>query len=157
MGYMDPESFSLGQVSESADVYSFGVVLLELVTGQRAVVPTPSGGAESIVQTARYAMTDQCGGGDGSMAVEFVVDPRLGPHWDRTTLGMVFGVAYRCVRPYKNDRPRMTEVLLVLRSALADLEAREGDMKTSEPSTGESTLSRTSTQTPSALASTPTS
>lgn len=152
---MDPESFALGQVSESSDVYSFGVVLLELVTGLRAVVPTPSGGAESIVHTAQCAMTDQGGVGDGSTAVESIVDPRLGPHWDRPTLGVVFGVAYRCVRPYKNERPMMTEVLAVLRSALVDLEAREGDMlTTSEPSTEESmSLSRTST--PSALASKP--
>lgn len=155
MGYMDPESFSLGQVTESTDVYSFGVVLLELVTGQRAVVATPSGGAESIVHTARCAMTDQAGGGGDSTVVECIVDPRLGPHWDRPTLGVVFGVAYRCVRPYKNERPRMNEVLAVLRSALADLEAREGDMMTSEPSTEES-LSPSRTSTPSAHALTPT-
>ncbi|KAJ3704496.1 hypothetical protein LUZ61_008201 [Rhynchospora tenuis] len=150
MGYMDPESFSLGQVTESADVYSFGVVLLELVTGQRAVVPTPSGGAESIVHTAQCVMTERnCG--DSSTAIESILDPRLGPHWDRHTLGVVFDAAYRCVRPYKNERPRMTEVLTVLRSALADLEAREGDTMTSEPSTEESSLSRTSTPSAHAL------
>ncbi|KAJ4749276.1 Receptor-like protein kinase FERONIA [Rhynchospora pubera] len=150
MGYMDPESFSLGQVTESADVYSFGVVLLELVTGQRAVVPTPSGGAESIVHTAQCVMTERSSG-DSSTAIESIMDPRLGPHWDRHTLGVVFDAAYQCVRPYKNERPRMTEVLTVLRSALVDLEAREGDTTTSDPSTEESSLSRTSTPSAHAL------
>uniref|UniRef100_A0A0E0LIM1 Protein kinase domain-containing protein n=1 Tax=Oryza punctata TaxID=4537 RepID=A0A0E0LIM1_ORYPU len=37
-GYVDPESFSAGHVSEAGDVYSFGVVLLELATGMRAVI-----------------------------------------------------------------------------------------------------------------------
>ncbi|RLN33501.1 proline-rich receptor-like protein kinase PERK3 [Panicum miliaceum] len=67
-GYVDPESFSAGHVSEAADVYSFGVVLLELATGMRAVVPTPLGGAESIVQAAHWAVTEAGRRGHGGPA-----------------------------------------------------------------------------------------
>ncbi|KAL6639025.1 hypothetical protein ACP70R_022755 [Stipagrostis hirtigluma subsp. patula] len=120
-GYVDPESFSAGHVSEAADVYSFGVVLLELATGMPAVVPTPSGGAQSIVLAAHWAVTEA--GGEGP-AVEAMVDRRLGAEWDRPTVRAVFAVACRCVRPYKNERPEITEVLAVLKAVLADYDAR---------------------------------
>ncbi|XP_026664565.2 proline-rich receptor-like protein kinase PERK3 [Phoenix dactylifera] len=137
MGYVDPDSFSVGHVSEASDVYSFGVVLLELVTGTRAVVPTPTGGAESIVHKAQEATTR--GGSDGDGGVGSIVDPRLG-EWDRASVGAAFKLACRCVRPYKNERPQMTEVLVVLKRILADLEARlglSGDVVSSGPSTEE--------------------
>ncbi|GJM94984.1 hypothetical protein PR202_ga11672 [Eleusine coracana subsp. coracana] len=38
-GYVDPESFSAGHVSEAADVYSFGVVLLELAMADPRLGP----------------------------------------------------------------------------------------------------------------------
>lgn len=137
MGYVDPDSFSVGHVSEASDVYSFGVVLLELVTGSRAVVPTPTGGAESIVHKAQEVMTRSGSDGDGGVAS--IVDRRLG-EWDRGSVGAAFKLACRCVRPYKNERPRMTEVLVVLKGILADLEARLGlysDVVSSGPSTEE--------------------
>ncbi|KAG0447910.1 hypothetical protein HPP92_028103 [Vanilla planifolia] len=117
LGYVDPESFSVGHVSETADVYSFGVVLLELVTGMKAVVPTPSGGAESIVHAARAAVA-------ATSDVAVIVDRRLGPSWDRPTIRSTFELARRCVKPYKEERPAMREVLSELRAFVADLEAR---------------------------------
>ncbi|KAG6513551.1 proline-rich receptor-like protein kinase PERK3 [Zingiber officinale] len=125
VGYVDPESFPAGQVSEATDVYSFGVVLLELVTGMRAVVPTPTGGAESIVHAARAS-----GRRSASTDEPPVVDDRLGEDWDRPTVIMVFDLACCCVRPRKAERPTMVEVAAVLAAELADLEARSGDLST---------------------------
>uniref|UniRef100_A0A0D9WWW9 Protein kinase domain-containing protein n=1 Tax=Leersia perrieri TaxID=77586 RepID=A0A0D9WWW9_9ORYZ len=124
-GYVDPESFTAGHVSEAGDVYSFGVVLLELATGMRAVVPTPSGGAESIVHAAHWAVGRA--GGEARDAAESMVDARLGLGWDRPTVTAVFALACRCVRPYKHERPAMVEVLAELKSMLADYAARHGD------------------------------
>jgi serine/threonine protein kinase len=142
-GYVDPESFSAGHVSEAADVYSFGVVLLELATGMRAVVPTPSGGAESIVQAAHWAVTEA--GGEAGPAAEAMVDRRLGPAWDRPTVLAVFALACRCVRPYKHDRPEIAEVLALLKDMLADYNARlvNGDVLLPDGESSEVTASST--------------
>uniref|UniRef100_A0A0E0E972 Protein kinase domain-containing protein n=1 Tax=Oryza meridionalis TaxID=40149 RepID=A0A0E0E972_9ORYZ len=136
-GYVDPESFSAGHVSEAGDVYSFGVVLLELATGMRAVVPTPSGGAESIVHAAHWAVAQA--GGEAGAAAESMVDSRLGAGWDRPTVRAVFALACRCVRPYKHERPAMGEVLAELKAMLADYTARGSGADRSEASTSSST------------------
>jgi hypothetical protein len=67
------------------------------------------------------------GGDDEGAAADAVVDCRLGPAWDRPTVRAVFALACRCVRPYKNERPEINEVLAVLRAALADYDSRAND------------------------------
>ncbi|XP_010278918.1 PREDICTED: probable LRR receptor-like serine/threonine-protein kinase At5g48740 [Nelumbo nucifera] len=117
-GYLDPEYFSVGQVSEAADVYSFGIVLLELITGKKAVVNTPTGGAESIVYTAHMLMS----GGEAEPDVVRIADPRLGSRFEPGLMVEVFKMAYRCVKPYKSERPAMKEVLELLKRVLAEME-----------------------------------
>ncbi|XP_068668980.1 proline-rich receptor-like protein kinase PERK3 [Aristolochia californica] len=122
LGYLDPECFPAGQVSEASDVYSFGIVLLELVTGRRAVQATATGGAESIVQCAREVVEIVEGGGEPEM--EKIMDPRLGKEIEPGSVQEVFNLACRCVRPFRRERPTMEEVLGVLRRVLVEVTGR---------------------------------
>lgn len=111
-GYLDPEYFTRGKLTEASDVYSFGIVLLQLISGQKAVVNTPSGGAESVVYSTHMFMR----GGDPD--VKKIVDPRIVEAVDARDLESiktVLDIAYRCVQPFRDDRPPMAEVLNVVK------------------------------------------
>lgn len=52
-GYIAPEYFMHGKVSDKIDVYSYGVVLLELLSGRRPVNLKAQKGHESLVKWVR--------------------------------------------------------------------------------------------------------
>lgn len=52
-GYLAPEYFMYGKVSDKVDVYSFGVVLLELLSGREPIGSETSKGQESLVMWVR--------------------------------------------------------------------------------------------------------
>lgn len=55
-GYLAPEYFMYGKVSDKVDVYSFGVVLLELLSGRKPIGFDTSKGQESLVIWVRTSM-----------------------------------------------------------------------------------------------------
>ena len=114
IGYLDPEYFYVGSLTVASDVYSFGIVLLELISGQKAVVNTPSGGAESIVYTTHVFMRS------GDPDVRNLVDPRIRDvvdACDLVSIKMILDIAYSCVQPYAIDRPSTVDVLNVIKEA----------------------------------------
>lgn len=52
-GYIAPEYFMHGRISDKIDVYSFGVVLLELLTGRKPIGSKGLTGQESLVKWVR--------------------------------------------------------------------------------------------------------
>lgn len=48
-GYLAPEYFMSGKVSDRIDVYSFGVVILELLSGRKPISSDTSKGQESLI------------------------------------------------------------------------------------------------------------
>lgn len=52
-GYIAPEYFMHGKVSDKIDVYSFGVVLLEMLSGRRPIDSKSLNGQESLVKWVR--------------------------------------------------------------------------------------------------------
>ena len=52
-GYIAPEYFMRGRVSDKIDVYSFGVVLLELLSGRKPIGSETLKGQKSLVKWVR--------------------------------------------------------------------------------------------------------
>ena len=52
-GYLAPEYFMYGKVSDKIDVYAFGVVLLELLSGRKPIGYETPKGHESLVMWVR--------------------------------------------------------------------------------------------------------
>lgn len=114
-GYLAPEYFMFGKVSEKTDVYSFGVVLLELITGRRPIDNTRNKGEENLVVWARPLLEDES-------SVEKLVDPKLEGSYDIGQLKNMTIAAALCLRQSSQMRPRMNRILKLLRGEVEDPE-----------------------------------
>ena len=96
-------------MNEKSDVYSFGVVLLEIITGQTAIIKNPE--KVHIIQWVSPMLER----GD----VKNIVDPRLEGDLDINSVWKAIEVAMACVSPTSIERPIMTYVVLELKQCLA--------------------------------------
>jgi serine/threonine protein kinase len=101
-GYLDPEYLKTCQLTDRSDVYSFGVLLVELASARRPI-ETKREMKERL--TARWAMGRFIGGASAD-----VLDPQLArtPATERA-LEMVLELAFRCMKPVRQDRPAMSD------------------------------------------------
>eukprot|EP00850_Spirogloea_muscicola_P001430 SM000005S17227 [mRNA] locus=s5:932110:938046:+ [translate_table: standard] len=108
-GYLDPEYYTIQQLTDKSDVYSFGVVLLELITGREPINlyrPRPEW---SLVEWARPNL--QRGNLKG------IVDPTLGEDYSLEAMWKVAEVGIMCVEPVGDNRPSMSDVVKELKEA----------------------------------------
>ena len=92
-------------MNEKSDVYSFGVVLLEIITGQTAIIKNPE--KVHVIQWVSPMLER----GD----VKNIVDPRLEGDLDINSVWKAIEVAMACVSPTSIERPTMTYVVLELK------------------------------------------
>lgn len=102
-GYFAPEYFMHGIVDEKTDVYSFGVLLLELITGREALDDSK----QSLVLWAKPLINDN--------SVKKLVDPSLGDTYDPEEMDRVILTASLCTEQTPILRPRMSQVVTLLR------------------------------------------
>ncbi|XP_010674984.2 receptor-like cytosolic serine/threonine-protein kinase RBK2 isoform X1 [Beta vulgaris subsp. vulgaris] len=102
-GYFAPEYFMHGIVDEKTDVYSFGVLLLELITGRRAF----SNENQSILLWAKPFLDEH--------DLKQLVDPMLGDDYDEEELDRMVLTAALCTQQTSVLRPRMNQVVILLR------------------------------------------
>ncbi|KAG6599276.1 Receptor-like cytosolic serine/threonine-protein kinase RBK2, partial [Cucurbita argyrosperma subsp. sororia] len=102
-GYFAPEYFMHGIVDEKTDVYSFGVLLLELLTGRRALDEL----CQSLVLWAKPLLDTN--------NPEEVIDPALIKSYDLEEVERVILTASLCIEQSPILRPRMSQVVILLR------------------------------------------
>ncbi|KAF7058732.1 hypothetical protein CFC21_065730 [Triticum aestivum] len=112
-GYMDPEYYHTGWLTESSDVYSFGVVLLEVATGEPPVLA----GHGHIVQRVKQKIA--------TGNVTTVADAHLGDEYDVNSMWKLIDTALACTADDAVRRPTMAVIVAQLKESLALEEGRE--------------------------------
>ncbi|XP_021900354.1 probable receptor-like protein kinase At3g17420 [Carica papaya] len=106
-GYLAPEYFMYGKVSDKVDVYAFGVVLLELLSGREPICSETSKGEESLVMWARPRLE--------SGNVKGILDPDLNGKFDEVQMQRMVLAATLCLTRASRLRPKIREILKLLR------------------------------------------
>lgn len=112
--------YSSGRLTERSDVYSFGIVLLELITGQSAVIKNHDQNIHIVNWVSPYIER-----GD----IRNVVDPRLDGNFDTNSVWKFVEIAMSCVPSISIQRPTMNHVVAELKECLVTEIGREQSCK----------------------------
>ncbi|KAK9700248.1 hypothetical protein RND81_08G226600 [Saponaria officinalis] len=118
-GYLAPEYFQHGKVSDKTDVYAFGVVLLELMTGRKPIESSRMPGEENLVQWAKPLLDK------GDEGVNTLLDPRakVTPKSSRLITQMA-QAASACVANDESCRPSINEAITLLRGETCSVKGK---------------------------------
>ncbi|KAL8146598.1 wall-associated receptor kinase 2-like [Apium graveolens] len=106
LGYLDPEYFHTGQLTDKSDVYSFGVVLAELLTGSKPICTERS---PKDVNLATYFITSL----DENRIFQ-ILEPRVVKEGTIDQLETAAQLVKRCLSLNGEERPTMKEVTMEL-------------------------------------------
>ncbi|TKY67655.1 putative proline-rich receptor protein kinase PERK11 [Spatholobus suberectus] len=106
-GYLAPEYFMYGKVSDKIDVYAFGVVLLELISGKEPISSAACKGQESLVVWAKPIIDS----GD----IKGLLDPNLEGKFDEAQLQRMVLAASLCITRAARLRPKLNQILKILK------------------------------------------
>ncbi|KAK4429588.1 Proline-rich receptor-like protein kinase PERK14 [Sesamum alatum] len=99
--YLAPEYAENGSCSAKTDVFAFGVVLIQLISGRKAMGLTRDNHHQSIRQWAIPLIQ--------TLALDKLVDPRLGDSYSTYELYQMAKVAHLCIQTKPAMRPTMGE------------------------------------------------
>ncbi|XVE67159.1 hypothetical protein DITRI_Ditri08aG0138300 [Diplodiscus trichospermus] len=105
-GYLAPEYFMYGKLSNKIDVYAFGVILLELLSGKRPISFENPKGQQSLVMWAKPIIES----GD----VKGLLDPNLDGSINEIQMHRMVLAATLCLTRSARLRPKMSEVIKLL-------------------------------------------
>ena len=101
-GYLDPEYYQTGQLTEKSDVYSFGVILLELLTGEKPISSARC--PEEINLCSRFL----CARRENRLFQIF--EGRVKEEGTKEELTTIAMLAEMCLQLRGDERPTMKEV-----------------------------------------------
>ncbi|XAR53406.1 Non-specific serine/threonine protein kinase [Bertholletia excelsa] len=107
-GYLDPEYCILQKLNEKSDVYSFGIVLLELITGQPAIIKFEH--HVHIVEWVRPMLERG--------EIKAITDQRLQGDYDMNSVWRAVEAAMACTTHTSMQRPTMNFVLTELKECM---------------------------------------
>ncbi|KAF6134497.1 hypothetical protein GIB67_028518 [Kingdonia uniflora] len=131
-GYIDPEYYDLNILIAKSDAYSFEVVLLELLSGNKAILKNED--AEGPPVNMAEFITVKISVGE----LERILDPRVGL---LDTKEMEFAellayMALHCVNLEGRERPSMNDIVANLERALALCDDSHGSISSISNSIG---------------------
>lgn len=118
-GYLAPEYFQHGKVSDKTDVYALGVVLLELLTGRKPIEAKRPPGEENLVLWAKPLLRK------GKGAIEELLDPQLKYNLRYTDqMVRMVDAAAACLTNEESRRPSIGEVVAILKGEVEPVLSR---------------------------------
>ncbi|PWA64877.1 root hair specific 16 [Artemisia annua] len=119
-GYLDPEYRRSHNLNEKSDVYSFGIVLLELITGQPAIIKN-----KDHIHIMHY-VGPHLEQGD----ITSIIDEQMGDDYNLDSVWKAIEISVACTRSMSTQRMTMSEVLTGLKMCLEMELARGSRNKT---------------------------
>ncbi|XP_059671132.1 probable serine/threonine-protein kinase PBL7 [Cornus florida] len=107
-GYLAPEYFQHGKVSNKTDVYAFGVVLLELISGRKPIEAKRGAGEENLVLWARPLLQQG--------EIDRLIEPRqkFNPR-NYIQIARMVQAASACINSEEFQRPSIDDIIAILR------------------------------------------
>ncbi|WOH10255.1 hypothetical protein DCAR_0729722 [Daucus carota subsp. sativus] len=107
-GYLAPEYFQHGKISDKTDVYAFGVVLLELVTGRKPIETRTEPGEGNMISWAKQLLQQG--------AIEELIDPNIKfTQKNLKQITRMVQAAAACISNEESRRPNITEIITILK------------------------------------------
>lgn len=101
-GYLDPEYYHTGQLSEKSDVYSFGVILVELLTRKKPIFTNSMGEPVNLSNCFLQALRD------GSY--DTLLDNEVLEECTREEMTTMINLVETCLKMRGEERPTMKDV-----------------------------------------------
>ncbi|KAK9094972.1 hypothetical protein Scep_026441 [Stephania cephalantha] len=116
-GYAAPDYVETGHLTTKSDVWSFGVVLYEVLTGRQSLDRNRPRMEQKLLEWVRHFPTE-------SRQFSMIMDPRLGGQYSIIAAKVIAKLADGCLSKNRNERPKMSEVVNILKQAIQISEVR---------------------------------